>query len=109
MNLAEQQVVEKLIPQLEADGFTVYIEPSRTILPTFMRGYIPDAIALRRDKNIAFEIISRRGNQRIKEEQLQERFKHTKDWELRIIYAPPANRNEIVPASSVQLFALSIK
>ena len=49
MTVAEdtRQIIEQLTPQLEADGYTVYLEPPRQLLPAFMRGYIPDAIALR--------------------------------------------------------------
>ena len=41
-----RQILELLTPQLEAEGYTIYLEPPRQLLPGFMQGYTPDAIAL---------------------------------------------------------------
>jgi len=48
MNAFERsrQLIEQLIPRLEAEGYTVYLHPLPEFLPTFMKDYIPDAIAL---------------------------------------------------------------
>ena len=38
MNVIDEarQVIEQLVPQLQAEGHTVYLEPSRQLLPPFM-------------------------------------------------------------------------
>ncbi|HJQ59215.1 MAG TPA: hypothetical protein VJ890_20075, partial [Vineibacter sp.] len=47
----EAQVLESIVPKLEADGYSVYLHPSPDLLPPFMKNYVPDAIALGRPKN----------------------------------------------------------
>src|SRR5215216_1740395 len=102
MNVAEQsrQVIERLVPQLEADGYTVYVEPSRDLLPPFMEGYIPDAIALGPKKNLAIEIIVEGAKSTDKVNHLQRRFQNEADWELRVYYARPAGWHSILQQQS---------
>ena len=59
MNAVEEtrQIIDQLTPQLEADGYPVYLEPPRQLLPAFMAGYIPDAIALRANSLEPFQRI----------------------------------------------------
>jgi uncharacterized protein YutE (UPF0331/DUF86 family) len=91
------EVLQQVIPALQEDGYTVYREPSRQLLPSFMQGYRPDAIALRQDKNLAIEVLIERPNAREKENRLKERFKDRADWELRIYYARPSSRSPGLP------------
>jgi hypothetical protein len=93
-----RQALEQLLPQLQAEGYTVYLEPSRQLLPPFMEGYTPDAIALRHDKNLAIEVIVEGHSSKVKEDQLRHRFESTKDWDLRFYYVRPASRREGLPA-----------
>ena len=51
------EVIESLLPRYEAEGFDVYVNPSPSILPPFMQTYRPDAIALKKDKKIAIEVV----------------------------------------------------
>jgi uncharacterized protein YutE (UPF0331/DUF86 family) len=76
----------------------VYLEPSRQLLPPFMEGYIPDAIALRHDKNLAIEVIVEGPSSKAKEDRLRNRFESRNDWELRFYYVRPASRREGLPA-----------
>ena len=93
-----RQIIEQLTPQLEADGYTVYLEPPRQLLPAFMRGYIPDAIALRAKgfeqfkKNLAIEVKVEGLSTKTRIEELERRFADAGDWELRVYYARPAGR-----------------
>lgn len=100
MNVVDEarQVLEQLLPQLQAEGYTVYLEPSRQLLPAFMEGYTPDAIALRGDKNLAIEVIVEGPSSKAKEERLHNRFDGRKDWELRVFYVRPAIRRDELPA-----------
>jgi uncharacterized protein YutE (UPF0331/DUF86 family) len=93
-----RQVLEQVAPQLQAEGYTVYLEPSRQLLPAFMKGYIPDAIALRQDKNLAIEVVLEGPSAKAKRERLKDRFERRKDWELRLYYARPAASAEGLPA-----------
>ena len=74
-------VIESLLPRYEAEGFDVYINPSPSILPPFMQSYRPDAIALRKDKKIAIEVVVRaRSDQKVRD--LHSLFAGHPDWEL---------------------------
>ena len=105
MTVAEdtRQIIEQLTPQLEADGYTVYLEPPRQLLPAFMRGYIPDAIALRSKgfeqfrKNLAIEVKVEGPSAKTGVEELERRFADAGDWELRVYYARPAGRTGSIP------------
>lgn len=85
----ERAVLEALIPSLEAKGYQVFIQPSRSILPPFMEGYRPDAVALKQGDNIAIEVSSpvRASDEKLLN--LKARFQGQKDWSFQIYYAPP--------------------
>lgn len=102
MNALEQSrlVLERLVPQLQADGYTVYIEPSRQLLPPFMEGYTPDAIAIRPGKNLAIEVVVEGSSSDRKLERIRPRFDGVKDWELRVYYARPVRESELLPPIS---------
>jgi len=111
MNIVDEarQVLEQLVPQLQAEGYTVYLEPSRQLLPPFMEGYTPDAIALRRDKNLAIEVIVEGPSSKANEDRLKRRFESRKDWELRFYYVRPAGRRDGLPAMANQTIDSSIE
>lgn len=104
---SEEYVLEMLLPDLEADGYDVFVQPSFALLPKFMQGYRPDAIALRHDKNIAIEVKSmmRPGHENLAK--LQGIFDGQPGWELRVIYAPPRRADSIggVPPTREALVA----
>lgn len=86
----EQQVLDLVVPALEADGYAVYVQPPRDLLPEFMGGYRPDAIALGRPRNLAIEVIGDETGTQSRRQALADRFAHVPDWELRIYYARPS-------------------
>ena len=101
----ETQVLETIVPGLEADGYTVYMHPSRQLIPPFMGSYIPDAIALGRPKNLAIEVVSEDPASKTKLQQLRERFRDAANWELRVYYARPTSSQasmELVSKSQIQ-------
>jgi REase_AHJR-like len=49
-------IIQQMLPELQAEGFEVFVKPTDALLPTFMKGrtgFTPDAIARRNDKNVA--------------------------------------------------------
>lgn len=98
-----RQILEQLTPRLEEEGYTVYLEPPRQLLPVFMRGYIPDAIALRAQsfdqnrKNLAIEVKVEGPSSKTKLDDLARRFADQRDWELRVFYARPAGGTAMLP------------
>ncbi len=93
----EEAVLQTILPQLEAEGFKVFVHPSPTMLPAFLRTYRPDAIALKGDRKIAIEVKSATADPEAKAARLGNLFQGHPDWELRIVYAPPRTLEEIIP------------
>jgi uncharacterized protein YutE (UPF0331/DUF86 family) len=87
-SLRERDFLKTVVPGYEADGYSVFLHPVREMLPTFMRGYRPDAIAVKDDKRIAIEIKRDAAHQETRIEQLRELFSNHPEWELSIYYIP---------------------
>ena len=83
---AEAAVMEKLVPELEADGFQVFPHPDKLLVPPFLGPYSPDVIALREDRKLAIEIADRKGIAEQRVEELARLFRDRPDWEFRIIW-----------------------
>jgi uncharacterized protein YutE (UPF0331/DUF86 family) len=81
----EDVFLESLLPRYEAEGFTVVVHPSPSLLPPFMGTYRPDAIALSPDKKIAIEV-KRDASSTKGIEGITKLFAHRPDWELRVFY-----------------------
>jgi hypothetical protein len=95
--------LESLRPRFEAEGFDVFLHPSPSILPPFMKGYRPDAIALSPQKKIAIEVIRPVENaDKIKE--LQKLIDQHSDWELRVVRVPPGGPKVIDIASRSSIY-----
>jgi hypothetical protein len=93
---SDAAILEMLLPNLKAEGFQVFLHPSRSILPPFMQGYQPDAIAMKADKKLAIEGKSRFSQAEPHIQRLQELFSSHPDWELRIIYASTQNAERTI-------------
>jgi uncharacterized protein YutE (UPF0331/DUF86 family) len=86
--IRERDFLQTLVPGYEAEGFSVFLHPAREMLPPFMRGYQPDAIAVKDDKKIAIEIKRDATRRAAGREELQRIFSEHPEWELRIYYIP---------------------
>ncbi len=100
--IRERDFLQTLIPSYEAEGFSVFLHPAREMLPPFMRGYQPDAIAIRDDKKVAIEI-KREGNRRAVAgmDELQQIFSKDPNWELRVYYIPSRSEEEDIQPSGL--------
>lgn len=95
----ESDLLEAVLSRYEAEGFEVYTQPSASVLPAFMKGFRPDAIAVNGPKKVAFEIKnSRSGIAALKK--IQKLFSEHPDWELNVLYLSPR-------ASTISLNAIS--
>jgi uncharacterized protein YutE (UPF0331/DUF86 family) len=106
---SEAEVIESLLPRYEAEGFDVYVNPSPSILPPFMQTYRPDAIALRKDKKIAIEVVGSNASSEKKIKALQSLFADHDDWELRVFYASPVVSNKLLEIASAPAINESIQ
>ena len=95
----ESILLESVVPDLEADGYEVFPRPRAPLLPAFMRGYRPDAIAYRKDRKLAIEVL-RPGVPSKLGDLLSER----KDWELRVYWVSSSGAAaRIEPASRASI------
>ena len=93
----EFDVLQQLVPELEAEGYEVFLHPNRPLLPGFLRDYAPDAIARRGDKNLVIEVFRKSPDSEQKAERIVSLFKGQDDWELRVVWITPSG-----PARTVQ-------
>jgi len=87
----EMDVLNSIVPKLQAEGYAVHVHPPRSMLPSFMQSYTPDAIALGVPKNLAIEVVLEGPSTRALLSNLRERFEHSRDWDLRVYYAHPSD------------------
>src|SRR5262245_45191330 len=96
----ERALLESILPDLEAEGFEVYVQPSPHSLPSFIRNYRPDVIARRSDKNLIIEIVREGRPTDKRSDALREVLSTHKDWELKTYYVSPNTTvQQIEPAS----------
>ena len=98
----EFAVIQKLLPELQAEGYEVYLQPSRLLLPAFLKQFQPDVIARRSDKNLVIEIIRESPESKKKAKRIASLIKGQDKWELRVIWVTPTS-----PATTVQTQTVS--
>src|SRR3984957_10111918 len=101
LRAGEAAALHFMLTRLQEEGYSVFAQPSHAMLPTFLRGYRPDAIALKDGKNVAIEVVQSGGEEK-KDRlvRLRELLADHHDWELRVFHAPPlASNSQISPAS----------
>lgn len=83
----ERLALDQLEPQLMRRGYRLIRRPTKADLPSFIEGYIPDAIAVGQSPNIAVEIKSS-GNPKIERNlaHLRKLFEGRNDWSLQVYY-----------------------
>jgi uncharacterized protein YutE (UPF0331/DUF86 family) len=106
---SEAEVIESLLSRYQAEGFDVYVNPSPSILPPFMQEYRPDAIALKKDKKIAIEVVGSNARSSQKVKTLQSLFADHDDWELVVFYASPIASNKLLEVASTSAINDSIQ
>lgn len=83
------EILRAVAPELEAQGYEVFLQPSGTFLPKFFQGFRPDAIALSAKKNLAIEIARETAEARQNVQQLSSLIKGQPNWELRVFWVTP--------------------
>jgi uncharacterized protein YutE (UPF0331/DUF86 family) len=94
---SEIALIEGLLPQLQAEGYEVFVNPRSPLVPAFLGSYHPDVIALRPDRNLAIEVAHRT---ELKEKKLRDvaaLFRGRDDWEFRIIWMSAADHPRELP------------
>jgi uncharacterized protein YutE (UPF0331/DUF86 family) len=97
--VGEENVLENLRQTYEVQGFKFYRNPSSEIIPAFLRGYVPDAIALDdRGGGIIIEVKQRRSGAVDRQlAQVAQKIAPHKGWEFRAVFTNP------VPGTSLNI------
>ncbi len=104
----EEVLLQSLLPRYEAEGFTVIVHPSSSVLPPFMRRYRPDAIALRPGKKIAIEVKYDAASAK-NMTGVAELFEQHPDWELRIYYLSSLSGQKSISTPTQQSIEQAIR
>jgi uncharacterized protein YutE (UPF0331/DUF86 family) len=108
----EAGLLDALIQHYEGQGFEVFVDPSPHMLPAFLGGYRPDALAIKPDIKIAIEIKRSSPADKERFNQLAKLFEEHPGWELRFYYSEPQSpqtKLEIVPLDAIQRAVQMVK
>ena len=86
----ESDILRTLTADLQAEGYEVFTQPNRSLLPDFIGTYIPDLIARGESKSVAIEVTRRSPVSERKISELAKLFEGRKDWGFRVIWVEPA-------------------
>jgi len=102
MNLgaAESEILSGLTPELEAEGYEVFLQPAPPLTPAFLGDVRPDAIAIRGDKKLLIEIVRSGAKSERRLSDLNRLVSEHPGWELRVILVSPSSTPEPVPVQS---------
>lgn len=88
--LTETEVLDRLETRWINEGYQLIRQPEAEQLPSFLRGFRPDAIAIGPTQSLVIEIMRNRSpSADTKVRQMQGLFKGHPDWRLEVIYAAP--------------------
>jgi len=101
LDTVEDSVLHDVLSQFEAEGFDVFVNPSGSILPSFMGNFRPDAVAINPDKKIAFEVVRENRVSADELRRLEALFAAHRDWELRVLYVAPRSSGALIGIAGV--------
>jgi uncharacterized protein YutE (UPF0331/DUF86 family) len=105
----ENVVLERLVPDLESQGYDVFVHPNKQMVPPFLGAYVPDLIALRDDKNLVIEIKHRNGRTENVLKDLAKRFDGQDRWEFRIVWINPSESQDGLTLQSREAISTRLK
>jgi uncharacterized protein YutE (UPF0331/DUF86 family) len=83
----ERAALDQLEPQLLRKGYQLIRNPSSKDLPSFLNGYVPDAVAIGKSPKIAVEIKGREGADAERNlSEIRRLFDGRDDWTLQVYY-----------------------
>jgi REase_AHJR-like len=103
----EANLLDALVARYRAEGFEVFVQPSRAVLPRFLGDYRPDAIAIGPNRKVAIEVVRSDGPSS-KVRRLREIFSNHDDWELVVFYVSPSSVGEQIKRASVGSIKMAI-
>ncbi|WP_375789038.1 hypothetical protein ACE10Z_17555 [Bradyrhizobium sp. Pha-3] len=96
----EEQVLQREVTRLEAEGYDVFVQPRAPLVPEFLGDYVPDAVATGHGKKIVLEVARSLGSEKLKD--VAALFAKQREWELKILLVSPTSSAKTVPVQSRQ-------
>ena len=106
---SELEILQRLVPELEAEGYEVYLQPNKAIIPLFLGTYQPDAIALRADKNLIIEVLRRSPEASKKLERITSLLDARKGWGLKAVWIEPVGDQRTLKVQTQNTIQARIK
>lgn len=100
---ADTDILRLAAANLEASGYTVYLQPASSILPKELGSLRPDAIAIGKKPNLVLEL-TREGPKYLERvERLQRAISSNKDWQLQLLFtgAKPTEEFDTLPLAYI--------
>lgn len=105
----EQAILEEVRKTLVSEGYEVVVQPSKLLIPEFLEGFQPDALAFRSDKNLIVEVATQSPAAGRRLRQLQELLGSQRDWDLRLVWSAPGERARSLQKVSGESIDLTIQ
>jgi uncharacterized protein YutE (UPF0331/DUF86 family) len=108
---SEREILNQVLNNLTAEGWNVFAEPGRELLPDFFRKIRPDAIAFRGDEKLAIEVVGRSRESLNRVEQMRAALEEN-GWNLKVVALSQDVRTEELPVASrhsIELHILEVK
>jgi REase_AHJR-like len=102
---AEIDVLDRVLQQLEMEGYLVYRRPNKLLVPKFLGDITPAAIALRDDKNLIVEVTRPNQPASSKLAEISTLVFGQDKWELRVVWLNPMNGNDVTRVEDRQSIA----
>ena len=98
---AETAFLESMRSEFETRGYRFVVHPRPSELPDFFASYVPDAVALRADGNVAIELKSREtpANQQSLQ-RIRQLLEGRTGWQLRVAYMGGEGLARQIPVST---------
>ena len=85
--LRERDMLDILREKYEGDGYSFFAYPSGSVVPGFLQGYQPDAIAVRGDERVAIEVKQKKSSSHGAQlSEIAKRFAKQPDWKFLVVY-----------------------
>jgi len=92
-DVAEREMLERMVPDLQAEGYDVYVRPNRPLVPALLGDFTPDAVAYRADRNLVVEVLQDSPEASATLSRLKSLLQGQDKWQLRVIWLSPSNEN----------------
>ncbi len=105
----EAAVLDLLLPKLREEGYEVFLHPPADLLPSFMSGYSPDAIALKPDRKLAIEVVADGKSVSNRLTVARALLDKHPDWQLRVYLASDVQESRSIDLTAPKEIGSSLR